>query len=133
MTESSAVQSRVSDSPWFWVTLFCSAALAVLVVARGQVAQRQAIIERQNQGRQRAAEMAATGEAVTEMSTPENTVITIDGLIVVLAVILLISGNMYWLWRRANRRHGGAGKTSPADEPGQTAQGRASQSTDSTP
>jgi hypothetical protein len=93
----------VTDSPWFWVTLFCLAGLAVLLVARGQVDQRQTRIERQTQGRQRAAEMAATGETQTEMSTPGNTVVTIEPLIVLLVLGALVAGGMFWHDRRGGQ------------------------------
>jgi hypothetical protein len=102
--------------------MFCLAAVVVLIIAQGQVSQRQTRIERQTQGRQRAAEMAATGETSTEMSTPGNTVITIRPLLILLSLGALVAGGMFWHWRRGQQ-------ISVAGD----SQGRVSQTSDSSP
>ena len=105
----------VTDSPWLWVALFSVAAIVGLVLAQGQVAQRQVTIERQTQGRARAAEMAAGGEAVTEMSTQGNTVIALEPFLMLLAGGVLLASGIFWAWRFTYGRKGAAPHA--ADEP----------------
>jgi len=94
-----AAQRPVTDSPWFWVYLFATAALIALVLMGPKYAARQAQIEREFQGRQRAAQSAAGQEPSGAVSTAEKTLITLQPLFLALAAITVIAWIVFW------RRH----------------------------
>jgi hypothetical protein len=91
MTSPAPSRPQLSDSPWFWVYLFTTFALIVLMVMRPRVQERQAQIERKAQGRQRAMEQAAGQTPQTPLSTPEKTVIPLTPLFVVLGTAWVLS------------------------------------------
>jgi hypothetical protein len=95
----SAVERPITDSPWFWVYLFATAALIALALMGPKYAARQAQIEREFQGRQRAAQSAAGQEPSGEVSTAEKTLITLQPLFLTLAAITVASWIVFW------RRH----------------------------
>ena len=102
MTSSAPRRPPLSDSPWFWVYLFTTFALIVLMVMLPRVQDRQAQIERNAQGRQRAMERAAGQTPQTPLSTPEKTVIPLTPLFVILGAIWIVSWVM--LLRHFRRR-----------------------------
>ena len=79
----------ITDSPWFWLLLFCGVALIGLQAMSHKYGRRQAQIERQSQGRQWAQLDAAEHEqgSQVDFSTPDDTVITLWPLRVVLLTI----------------------------------------------
>ena len=80
--ERMVVEERsVTDSPWFWVCLFATAALIGLAAIGPKYAKRQAQIEREFQGRQRAAQNVQGQTPSVALSTPEQTLITLRPLI----------------------------------------------------
>lgn len=91
----------LSDSPWFWIYLFTTFALIVLTVMRPRVLERQAQIERKEQGRARAAARAAGQEPSAPLSTPQNTLITLGPLYVILGGIWIVAWIMLWRRRRS--------------------------------
>jgi flagellar biosynthesis/type III secretory pathway M-ring protein FliF/YscJ len=99
MTASSR-RPPLSDSPWFWVYLFTTFALIVLMFMLPRVRDRQAQIERKAQGRQRAVEQAAGGTPQTPLSTPEKTVIPFAPLFAILGAVWVLA----WIMLRKRFR-----------------------------
>jgi hypothetical protein len=89
----------LADSPWFWAYLFGTAALVALALAGPKYGPRQAQIEREYQGRTRAAQNLNGVEPNLEMSTAERTLITLRPLFIALAVITSLSWVVFW-WTR---------------------------------
>ncbi len=106
-----STREPLTDSPWFWVYLFATVALILLVVWRPKLEYRQAWIERQHQARTLSTREASDAASPPlEVSTPDNTVIQLDFLYTVLGV--LVVGGWIGLWYVRYRR----GQPSP-DKP----------------
>jgi hypothetical protein len=103
-----------SDSPWFWIYVFTTFALIVLMIMRPRVQDRQAQIERKAQGRQRAMERAAGQTPQTPLSTPETTVIPLTPLFVILGAVWVLS---WFMLLRYFRRSRAADQLPSSDEP----------------
>jgi hypothetical protein len=102
-TTSLTDPARLSDSPWYWVYLFCTAGLIALVLAGPKFAARQSQIERSAQGRQRAVQNLSGEEPTTQLSTEENTHIRLRPLYYVLGALLAFA----WIklgWKQLRRR-----------------------------
>ena len=92
-----------TDSPWFWLLVFSSMALAALLAIGGKYGQRQARMERQYQARERVATGArgdaavATTEDGSERrpyATPEATLIPLWPLKVILGTIAVVAATL---------------------------------------
>lgn len=101
--------SAMTDSPWYWIYLFCTAGLIALVLAEPRFSARQAQIERNYQARQRAVQRVAGREAVTPLSTPSDTSITLRPLYVLLGLLLAVA------WGRLGWSHFRRRSAQPAD------------------
>lgn len=99
---SSQPARPLTDSPWFWAYLFGSAALIALALAGPKYGPRQAQIEREYQGRTRAAQSLNGANPDLEMSTAERTLVTLRPLFLLLAAITVIAWVVFW-WRRTGR------------------------------
>lgn len=104
MTATSA-SSRppITDSPWFWVYLYAVAGLIALALMQPRFGPRQAEIERQYQGRERAAERQLGQQPTTRLSTRENTIITLRPLYLILAAVFAVAWCVLW-WRHFRKR-----------------------------
>ncbi|HYM86211.1 MAG TPA: hypothetical protein VET30_05685 [Pseudoxanthomonas sp.] len=91
---------RMTDSPWFWAYLFGMAALLALALAGPKFGPRQAQIEREYQGRTRAAQNLNGVEPNLEMSTAERTLITLRPLFLGLAALTSVPWVVFWWSRR---------------------------------
>ena len=89
----------ITDSPWFWVYLFATAALIALALMGPKYASRQAQIEREFQGRQRASQQARGQEPSGALSNAEKTLITLRPLFIAMAAITVLAWFIFW------RRH----------------------------
>jgi hypothetical protein len=90
----------ITDSPWFWAYLFGVAALMALALAGPKFGPRQAQIEREYQGRTRAAQNLNGVEPDLEMSTAERTLVTLSPLFMILAAVTMVCwGFFWWQWR----------------------------------
>jgi len=89
----------ITDSPWFWAYLFCTAALIALALIGPKYARRQAHIEREFQGRQRAAENLSGREPSVGLSSTGQTLITLQPLFLALAAITTVA------WIVFSRKH----------------------------
>src|SRR5687767_13518965 len=86
----------ITDSPWFWTYLFSTAALIALALAGGKYGPRQAQIEREFQGRQRAAQNLNGQEPNVGLSTAERTLITLQPLFFALAAVTIVAWFVFW-------------------------------------
>jgi hypothetical protein len=94
----------ITDSPWLWFALFAAVGLAALLATGGKFGKRQAGIENKYQARAAVAsgqvdvKTDATGRktvaVVPEYSTPDDPVIPIWPVEVILAVIAIVSIGM---------------------------------------
>lgn len=97
---TSASRRPLTDSPWFWAYLFGAAALVALFAANSKFGPRQAQIEREFQARTRAAQKMNGQEPTLELSTPERTLVTLQPLWIVLAVVTIVGWLLLWWSRR---------------------------------
>lgn len=91
------------DSPWFWGYWFGVFALAALLLAWPKFQERQAHIEREYQGRTRAAQNLQGDEPDIEMSAPGKTEITLWPLVAGLSAITIASWAVYYFSRGGQR------------------------------
>ncbi|MDX1945478.1 MAG: hypothetical protein SFU86_08715 [Pirellulaceae bacterium] len=97
-----AASRSITDSPWFWAYLFGTAALVALALAGPKFAARQAQIEREFQGRERAAQNLGGQEPSLPMSTTGQTLITLRPLFIGMAILTTAAWCLYWWsWRRS--------------------------------
>lgn len=102
MERMAAEERAVTDSAWFWVCLFAAAALIGLAAIGPKYARRQAQIEREFQGRQRAAQNVQGQTPSGALSTPEQTLITLRPLFYALAAMISLAWFVFW--QRRGRR-----------------------------
>ena len=103
----SALTTRqpITDSPWFWAYLFGTAALVALALASPKYSERQAQIEREYQGRSRAAQKLNGVAPNLKMSSAQRTIISLQPLFAVFAAVTAVAWLVFWLRRfRHNRR-----------------------------
>ena len=86
----------ITDSPWFWAYLFGTAALIALALAGPKFGSRQAQIEREFQGRQRAAQNLNGQQPDVEMSSVGRTLITLRPLFIGMAAITTVAWIVFW-------------------------------------
>ena len=98
----SQARRPITDSPWFWAFLFSTAALLALAVIAPKFAQRQAHIEREFQGRQRAAENLNHREPTVGLSSAGDTLITLQPLFFALAAVTMVAWIVFWRKHRAD-------------------------------
>ena len=89
----------ITESAWFWLYLFATFGLALLVIMSPKFNSRQAQIERQAQGRSRAIQSQMGHQPSTEMSTADNTIVTLRPLFWILGIALVIGWTTLW-WNR---------------------------------
>jgi len=99
-----AAPRPLTDSPWFWVYLFGTAALIALALISPKFGPRQAQIEREYQGRTRAAQNLNGVEPDLAMSSAERTLITLRPLFLALAGVTSLGWIVFW-WTRRMHRH----------------------------
>jgi uncharacterized membrane protein YbhN (UPF0104 family) len=88
------------DSPWFWAYWFGIFALVALFLASPKFQVRQAHIEREFQGRTRAAQNLRGDEPDVELSEPGRTEITLWPLFAGLTAVTIVSWLVYYLTRK---------------------------------
>lgn len=100
---ASSPSSSIADSPWFWVYLFAVGGLISLALAAPKFGDRQAQEERRWQGHERAAQLRTGVEMTGELSTADNTQMTLRPLFLALAVVASVGWIVFWLKRRTGR------------------------------
>jgi hypothetical protein len=96
-----AEERSATDSPWFWVCLFATAAVIGLAAIGPKYARRQAQIEREFQGRQRAAQNVQGQTPTVTLSTPEQTLIKLQPLFYAFAAVIAVG--WFVVWQRRGR------------------------------
>lgn len=101
---SPPARKSITDSPWYWVYLFCTAGAVALLLAGPKFAARQSQIERNYEARQHAAQHVAKPEAdfseeVADRSA--STRITLWPLYAVLGSVLSVA--WFKLWQKHQR------------------------------
>ena len=94
----------ITDSPWFWAYLFGTAALVALALAGSKYGPRQAQIEREFQGRQRATQNLNGREPDVALSTAERTLVSLQPLFIALAVITAGAWLVFWRQHRRGQQ-----------------------------
>ena len=97
---NAAAPRPITDSPWFWAYLFGTCALIALALAAPKFSRRQVQIEREYQGRVRAAQNLNGQEPTVAMSTEGDTQITLQPLFAALAVLTIVAWLAFWWTRR---------------------------------
>lgn len=97
---SDARPGSLSESPWFWAYVFGMGALIALALAAPKFGSRQAQEERRQQGRERAAQQQAGLDPTGDVSTADNTQVTLRPLFIGLAVITSVAWIIFWINRR---------------------------------
>ena len=106
--------ARMTDSPWFWIYLFSTAGLALLIVFGPKLYSRQAQIEREFQARQRAGQVVgSSGTGPTQsLSTAQNTIISFRPILIMLGILVATGWVGFYVGHLRRRR---ADQTSTAD------------------
>ena len=103
-TPLAAARTGITDSPWYWVYLFCTAGAVALMLAGPKFAARQSQIERKYEARQQAAQIVANQRFdVSEIESQPltETRIKLWPLYAVLGGVLSIA--WFKLWRNHRR------------------------------
>ena len=98
-----AANRPLTDSPWFWAYLFGTAALVALAIVNPKFNVRQAQIEREYQGRLRAAQNLTGQEPNVGMSDAGQTIIGLRPLFIGLAGVTVIAWIVFWRSRHSTR------------------------------
>jgi len=106
---ASATLPPLTDSPWFWVCMFATAALLGLTIAQPKYGRRQAQIEKQYQGREFSVRGRAGTESNQPYSTPDDTLIGLGPLFWVFGIAVAIAWAAFW--RQRFRQRSGAGSS----------------------
>jgi hypothetical protein len=98
-TKSPPSRRPLSDSPWFWAYLFGTCALIALALAAPKFSRRQVQIEREFQGRERAAQNLNGQAPSVPMSTVGDTQVTLRPLFIGVGALTAIAWAVFW-WTR---------------------------------
>jgi hypothetical protein len=99
-------RTPITDSPWFWAYLFGTAALIALALLSPKYGPRQAQLEREFQGRQRAAQNLNGQEPSIALSSADRPLISLRPLFFGLAAITAVAWIVFWLRRQLCVRDG---------------------------
>ena len=105
MNEQQPKRRSVTESPWYWVYLFSTAGLIMLVLMGPKFGPRQAQIERKYQGREIAMTAEEARQADAELSSSESTLITLAPFYVVLGAVFVVAWIMLWRGHFRRRKH----------------------------
>jgi hypothetical protein len=114
---SASTGRSITDSPWYWVYLFCTAGAVALLLAGPKFAARQSQIERNSEDRLHAATYIAKQQLdvnALESEQPTATRITLWPLYAVLGCVLSVA--WFNLWRVHNRGNSSLESTAPRNE-----------------
>ncbi|MCP4189823.1 MAG: hypothetical protein GY768_04265 [Planctomycetaceae bacterium] len=92
-----------TDSVWFWLYLFGTAALIALYLSSPKYGRRQSQIERQFSARQSAGQAVSGVDGPVEPSTVDNMIISLDPLFLIAGILLVVGWTGLW-WQRFRHR-----------------------------
>lgn len=98
-TSRRSVRPPVTDSPWFWICTFATAALLGLTAAQPKYGKRQAQIEKQYQGREFSVRGRPGAESPVPYSTPEETLVGLGPLFWVFGIAVAVGWAAFWRQR----------------------------------
>lgn len=115
-TPSTPPKKSITDSPWYWVYLFCTAGTIALLLAGPKFAARQSQIERNSEARLQVAQRVAsqqnnTAEQNAELRT--STRVTLWPLYAALGFVLSVA--WFNLWRRHRRAYAAVAPSPPSE------------------
>jgi hypothetical protein len=96
----------ISESPWYWIYLFCTVGLVLLVLMEPKVIALLARDTNQAVGRQRAWQQQMGQDPAAEMATAEQMKRFVRSLYAILGSVLLVGWIVFW-WQQYRRRLGG--------------------------
>ena len=114
---SAPAKTSITDSPWYWIYLFCTAGAVALLLAGPKFAARQSQIERNYEARQHAAQHVAKQQldfTAREAEQLTTTRVTLWPLYVMLGGVLSLA--WFKLWRHHKRQQSGLETTPPRGE-----------------
>ncbi len=117
-TPSASPKKSITDSPWYWVYLFCTGAAVALVLAGPKLVALQSQLERNSEARLHAARQVATQQingSEQEFSQQTANRITLWPLYVVLGIVLTVA--WFNLWRRHKRGRAAVESSPPSEAP----------------
>jgi hypothetical protein len=100
----------ITDSPWFWMMLFCGGGLVLLLALSPKYAKRQGRLEMQYHARQETLRRHVEGESAVRPAGQEGSVrppapgeliIPLAPLLVLFAALCAISAGLLWRARRS--------------------------------
>ena len=116
-------KTPITDSPWFWVAVFCAAGMMFLLVIGPQYAARQRRLEMQYLARQEIMRRQAEGENAARAVGQEGDaappavgelIIPLWPLLLGVTALFSISAVILWRGRQRANRAGRAGRGEPA-------------------
>ena len=116
-------KTPITDSPWFWVAVFCAAGMMFLLAIGPQYAARQRRLEMQYLARQEIVRRQAEGESAARAAGQEGDaappvvgelIIPLWPLLLGITALFVISAVLLWHGRRRANRAGRAGRGEPA-------------------
>jgi hypothetical protein len=116
-TPPASPKKTITDSPWYWVYLFCTAGAIALLLAGPKFAARQAQIERNSEARLQVAQQVASQQLnVSQHEAEQRTATRITLWPLYAAMGFVLSVAWFNLWRRHKRGQAAVESSSPASE-----------------
>lgn len=93
----------MTDSPWFWAYLFCTAALLALALAAPKYSLRQAQLEREFLARQEGGQTVkgADGQSI-DAPAQDNLILRLAPLFAICGILLVVTWSRFW-WSHVKR------------------------------
>ncbi|MGD9721616.1 MAG: hypothetical protein AB7O59_05990 [Pirellulales bacterium] len=98
-----------TDSPWLWMMIFCAFGLVMLLVAWPKYSQRQSRLELKYRAEQEIARREGLSDAELPAARqaaeapPEGLIIPLWPVALLVAVLLVVSGAMFWRGQQSSR------------------------------
>jgi protein-S-isoprenylcysteine O-methyltransferase Ste14 len=89
-------RKSLADNPWYWVYLFCTAALVMLVVAEPKLAEMMAQDHNKAAGRERAWQQSLGEKPSAALATADEMKRVLRPFYIGLAVVLIVAWIIFW-------------------------------------
>lgn len=103
MSEATPRKS-LAENPWYWVYLFCTAALAMLVLAEPKLAEMMAQDHNKAAGRERAWQQSLGDEPSAKLATADQMKRVLRPIYIGLACVLVVAWVIFWRQHFSNRQ-----------------------------